>query len=122
MLNLTKCRIGIIGLGYVGLPLAVEFGKHFDTVGFDVNARRIADLSARRDRTLEVSRAELTAATRLVFTTALADLRRCRTFIITVPTPIDEYNRPDLRPLTSASSSVGKVLKRGDVVIYESTV
>jgi UDP-N-acetyl-D-glucosamine/UDP-N-acetyl-D-galactosamine dehydrogenase len=122
MFSLRKCRIGIIGLGYVGLPLAVEFGKHFDTVGFDVSARRIADLTALRDRTLEVSRAELAAATRLSFTTALAELRRCRTYIVTVPTPIDEYNRPDLRPLTSASSSVGQVLKRGDVVIYESTV
>src|ERR1700741_1980116 len=117
MFSLRKCRIGIIGLGYVGLPLAVEFGKHFDTVGFDVNARRIADLAARRDRTLEVSRAELAAATRLSFTTALADLRRCRTYIVTVPTPIDQYNRPDLRPLTSASVTVGRVLRRGDVVI-----
>ncbi len=122
MLSLRKCRIGIIGLGYVGLPLAVEFGKHFETVGFDINAHRIADLVALRDRTLEVSKAELATATRLFFTTSLADLRRCRTYIVTVPTPIDEYNRPDLRPLTSASASVGQVLKRGDVVIYESTV
>jgi UDP-N-acetyl-D-galactosamine dehydrogenase len=122
MLNLTKCRIGIIGLGYVGLPLAVEFGKHFDTVGFDTNARRVADLIALRDRTLEISRSELAAATRLKFTTSLADLRRCRVYIVTVPTPIDEYKRPDLRALTSASASVGQVLKRGDVVVYESTV
>ncbi len=122
MLSLRKCRIGIIGLGYVGLPLAAEFGKHFETVGFDTNPGRIADLTAFRDRTLEVSRAELKAATRLSFTTTLTDLRRCRAYIVTVPTPIDEYNRPDLRPLTSASASVGQVLKRGDVVIYESTV
>jgi len=122
MFSLRKCRIGIVGLGYVGLPLAVEFGKHFDTVGFDVNARRVADLSALRDRTLEVSRSELAAAKRLSFTTTLADLRRCRTYIVTVPTPIDEYNRPDLRALTSATVSVGQVLKQGDLVIYESTV
>src|SRR5579862_8224740 len=122
MFSLRKCRIGIVGLGYVGLPLAVEFGKHFDTVGFDVNARRVADLSALRDRTLEVSRSELAAAKRLSFTTTLADLRRCRIYIVTVPTPIDEYNRPDLRALTSATVSVGQVLKQGDIVIYESTV
>src|SRR5690348_3280449 len=109
MFSLRKCRIGVIGLGYVGLPLAVEFGKHFETIGFDVNLGRIADLSALRDRTLEVSRAELAAAARLSFTTALPALRRCRTYIVTVPTPIDDYNRPDLRPLTSASASVGQV-------------
>ncbi len=122
MFNLRNCRIGIVGLGYVGLPLAVEFGKHFDTVGFDVNEKRISELKGRRDRTLEVTRAELAAATRLSFTTALADIKRCRVYIVTVPTPIDQYNRPDLKPLVAASTSVGKVLKRGDVVIYESTV
>lgn len=122
MFNLRNCRIGIVGLGYVGLPLAVEFGKHFDTVGFDVNERRIAELKARRDRTLEVPRAELAGATRLAFTTNLADLKRCRVYIVTVPTPIDQYNRPDLKPLINASTSVGKVLKRGDVVVFESTV
>jgi UDP-N-acetyl-D-galactosamine dehydrogenase len=122
MLSLRKCRVGVIGLGYVGLPLAVEFGKHFDTVGFDVNATRIKQLAARRDVTLEVSGRELASATRLKFTTALADLKRCRVYIVTVPTPIDEYKRPDLLPLTRASESVGKVLKKGDVVVYESTV
>jgi len=112
----------VVGLGYVGLPLAVEFGKHFDTVGFDVKAERIAELKAGRDSTLEVSRAELRSATRLRFTTDIADLKRCRVYIVTVPTPIDEYKRPELTPLRRASESVGSVLKKGDVVIYESTV
>ncbi len=122
MLNLRKCRLGVVGLGYVGLPLAVEFGKHFDTVGFDVKRGRIAELEAGRDSTLETTRAELKAATRLSFTSDLADLKRCRVFIVTVPTPIDEYKRPDLTPLIKASESVGKVLKKDDVVVYESTV
>jgi UDP-N-acetyl-D-glucosamine/UDP-N-acetyl-D-galactosamine dehydrogenase len=122
VLNLRKCRIGVIGLGYVGLPLAVEFGKHFDTVGFDVKPDRIAELKAGRDSTLETTRAELKAAVNLSFTTTLADLKKCRVFIVTVPTPIDEYKRPDLTPLVKASESVGKVLKKGDVVVYESTV
>ena len=122
VLNLRKCRIGVVGLGYVGLPLAVEFGKHFDTTGFDVKAPRIAELKAGRDSTLEVSKAELKGATQLKYTTDLADMKRCQVYIITVPTPIDEYKRPDLTPLVKASESVGKVLKRGDVVVYESTV
>jgi UDP-N-acetyl-D-galactosamine dehydrogenase len=122
VLNLRKCRIGVVGLGYVGLPLAVEFGKHFDTVGFDVKAARIAELEAGRDSTLETTRAELKAATGLTFTSNLKDLKTCRVFIVTVPTPIDEYKRPDLTPLVRASESVGKVLKKNDVVIYESTV
>ena len=122
MLNLRKCRIGIVGLGYVGLPLAVEFGKHFDTVGFDVKKARIAELEAGKDSTLETTRAELKAAARLRFTTELKDLKSCRVFIVTVPTPIDEYKSPDLTPLVRASESVGKVLKKGDVVVYESTV
>src|SRR5690242_16958850 len=122
VLNLRKCRIGIVGLGYVGLPLAVEFGKHFDTTGFDVKKSRIAELEAGKDSTLETTRAELKAATQLRFTSDLADLKRCRVFIVTVPTPIDEYKRPDLTPLERASESVGKVLKKDDVVIYESTV
>lgn len=122
MLNLRKCRVGVIGLGYVGLPLAVEFGKHFDTTGFDIKAGRIAELKAGRDSTLEVSKSELKSATSLSFTSDLAALKRCQVFIVTVPTPIDEYKRPDLTPLVKASESVGKVLKRGDVVVYESTV
>jgi len=122
VLNLRKCRIGVVGLGYVGLPLAVEFGRHFETIGFDVKAARIAELKAGRDSTLEVSKAELKDARRLSFTTDLSELKRCRVFIVTVPTPIDEYKRPDLTPLVRASESVGKVLKKGDVVVYESTV
>jgi UDP-N-acetyl-D-galactosamine dehydrogenase len=122
MLNLRKCRIGVVGLGYVGLPLAVEFGRHFDTVGFDIKADRIKELQAGRDSTLETTRAELKAAKRLSYTSELRDLKRCRVYIVTVPTPIDEYKRPDLTPLVKASETVGKVLKKGDVVVYESTV
>jgi UDP-N-acetyl-D-galactosamine dehydrogenase len=122
MISLRSCRIGVIGLGYVGLPLAVEFGKRFDTVGFDVNAKRIKALQAGRDTTLETTRQELKAAARLTFTTNPAGLNRCRVFIVTVPTPIDEHKRPDLGPLRRASETVGRVLKRGDVVVYESTV
>jgi UDP-N-acetyl-D-galactosamine dehydrogenase len=122
MFSLRNCRIGIVGLGYVGLPLAVEFGKHFDTTGFDIKPDRIRELQAGRDRTLETTREELRAATNLKFTTQLKDLRRCRIFIVTVPTPIDEYKRPDLTPLVGASNTVGQVLKKGDLVVYESTV
>ncbi len=122
MLSLRNCRIGVVGLGYVGLPLAVEFGKHFDTTGFDVKVDRIRELRAGRDSTLETTAQELRAATGLKFTTDLKQLRRCRIFIVTVPTPIDEYKRPDLTPLVGASNTVGQVLKKGDVVVYESTV
>jgi len=121
-LSLRRCRIGVIGLGYVGLPLAVEFGKHFDTVGFDVRAERIAELERGKDSTLEVTRAELRSSDRLTYTTKLADLKRCDVFIVTVPTPIDQYKRPDLTPLVTATEAVGRVLKRGAVVVYESTV
>jgi UDP-N-acetyl-D-galactosamine dehydrogenase len=122
LLNLRKCRVGIVGLGYVGLPLAVEFGKHFDTVGFDVKAERIAELRRGVDTTLEASKAELKSSTHLTFSTNLAELKRCRVFIVTVPTPIDEYKRPDLTPLIRASESVGRALRKGAVVVYESTV
>ncbi len=122
MFNLRKCRIGIVGMGYVGLPLAVEFGKHFDTVGFDVKQERIRALKAGRDSTLEVSAADLKSASHLRFSTRLQDLRPCSVMIVTVPTPIDEFKRPDLTALMRASESIGAVLKRGDVVIYESTV
>ncbi|MGH8328442.1 MAG: nucleotide sugar dehydrogenase, partial [Steroidobacteraceae bacterium] len=122
MIHLRKCRIGVVGLGYVGLPLAVEFGKHFDTLGFDIKEHRIAELASGRDSTLEVSRAELKSAARLSFSTDLEDLKRCRVFIVTVPTPIDEYKRPDLTPLVKSSETVGKVLTKGAVVVYESTV
>ncbi len=122
MLKLRKCRIGVVGLGYVGLPLAVEFGKHFETTGFDLKTARIKELEAGRDSTLEVGRKELAAAARLTYTSDLEDLEPCRVYIVTVPTPIDTYKRPDLSPLIAASTSVGKVLKKGDVVVYESTV
>src|SRR5881394_2964309 len=115
-------RIGVVGLGYVGLPLAVEFGKQYETIGFDVNPKRVAQLRRGRDVTLEVTAAELKAAKNLTFTTELERLRRCQVFIVTVPTPIDGYKRPDLGPLMRASETVGAVLKRGAVVIYESTV
>jgi UDP-N-acetyl-D-galactosamine dehydrogenase len=122
MFHLRKCRIGIVGLGYVGLPLAVEFGRHFDTVGFDIKPQRIAELASGRDSTLEVSPAELKSAARLSFSSELDSLKRCRVFIVTVPTPIDEYKRPDLTPLIKASETVGKVIGKGAVVVYESTV
>ena len=115
-------RIGVVGLGYVGLPLAVEFGKYFPTVGFDINQRRIAELQSGKDGTLEVSKAELKGATQLEYSADLAALKKCTFFIVTVPTPIDQYKRPDLTPLVKASETLGKVLKRGDIVVYESTV
>ena len=117
-----KEKIGIIGLGYVGLPLAVEFGKKFEVIGFDINATRIAELSSGIDRTREVETSELTASTGLTFTTRVDELNKANIFIITVPTPIDEFKKPDLTPLIKASETVGKVLKRGDIVIYEATV
>jgi UDP-N-acetyl-D-glucosamine/UDP-N-acetyl-D-galactosamine dehydrogenase len=122
MLSLRNCRICVVGLGYVGLPLAVEFGKIYETLGFDVNPQRVAQLRAGRDTTLEVARADLKAARHLDFTTDLKRLRGRRVFIVTVPTPIDAYKRPDLTPLVRASHSVGQVLAKGAVVVYESTV
>jgi UDP-N-acetyl-D-galactosamine dehydrogenase len=120
--SLDKVRVGIIGLGYVGLPLAVEFGKKFPTVGFDINKARVAELSSGKDHTLECSSEELASATTLTFSTDLNDLNACNVFIVTVPTPVDSSNRPDLTPLIKASETIGKVIKNGDVVIYESTV
>ena len=115
-------KIGIIGLGYVGLPLAVEFGKKYDVVGFDLKESRIAELRAGKDSTLETSPEQLSAARLLRFTTDYHDLAACNRFIVTVPTPVDEHNAPDLSPVRSATTTVGKVLKKGDIVIYESTV
>jgi UDP-N-acetyl-D-galactosamine dehydrogenase len=115
-------KIAVIGLGYVGLPLAVEFGKKRPVVGFDVKADRIEQLRAGQDSTLEVSPEELAEASQLNFTTAPADLAECQVFIVTVPTPIDAHKRPNLTPLIKASETVGAVLKKGDIVIYESTV
>jgi UDP-N-acetyl-D-galactosamine dehydrogenase len=122
MRNLEEARIAIVGLGYVGLPLAVEFGKHYATTGFDINAARVDALRAGHDATLEVESEELAAATHLRFSAQLDDLRDCNVYIVTVPTPIDSAKRPDLTPLVKASETLGKVLKRGDVVVYESTV
>src|ERR1041385_6517790 len=115
-------KIGIIGLGYVGLPLAVEFGKQLDVVGFDINQERIAELKQSNDRTRENSAEELKASTKLAFSSNIDDLKSVNYFIITVPTPVDEFKKPDLTPLIKASTTVGKVLKKNDVVIYESTV
>lgn len=122
MLALNEIKLAVIGLGYVGLPLAVEFGKGRDVVGFDINQRRIEALSQGRDSTLEVSDGELKLATGLKFTADASDLHACNVYIVTVPTPIDEYKQPDLTPLIKASETIGKVLKKGDIVIYESTV
>lgn len=115
-------RIGIIGLGYVGLPLAVEFGKIYETVGFDINRERIDELRQGIDRTLECEQSELAQSKKLKFSSDAADLRAVDYFVVTVPTPVDEYKKPDLSPLVKASETIGKVLKRNDVVIYESTV
>lgn len=120
--TLDNARIAIIGLGYVGLPLAVEFGKKLSVVGFDIKPQRIAELEAGRDSTREVESVELLAAKHLTFTTDAERLRNCGVFIVTVPTPIDAVNRPDLTPLVKASRTVGRVMRRGAVVIYESTV
>ncbi len=117
-----EARLAIIGLGYVGLPLAVEFGRRFPVVGFDVSARRLEELRAGHDRTLETSAAALGAATHLVYSGRPEDLRATDIFIVTVPTPIDRHKRPDLTPLVKASETVGRVLKPGAVVVYESTV
>ena len=114
--------IAVIGLGYVGLPLAVEFGKARPVIGFDINASRIDALRVGHDATLEVSNDELATADQLAFTSDPADLAAASIYIVTVPTPIDAHKRPDLTPLLKASEMLGGVLKRGDIVIYESTV
>lgn len=117
-----EIKLALIGLGYVGLPLAVEFGKKRQVVGFDINEARITALQAGHDATLEVEDDELAQAQFLKFTSNIDDLRACNCFIVTVPTPIDDFKRPDLTPLIKASETIGKVLKKGDIVIYESTV
>lgn len=122
MLSISDIKIAIIGLGYVGLPLAVEFGKKVPVVGFDIHQKRINELKLRQDHTLEVSPEELSQSAHLSYTADLEHLKDCNFFIVTVPTPIDLVNRPDLTPLKKASESIGKVLKKGDIVVYESTV
>jgi UDP-N-acetyl-D-glucosamine/UDP-N-acetyl-D-galactosamine dehydrogenase len=119
---MKEVTIAVVGLGYVGLPLAVEFGKKFETLGFDINAGRIQELRSGVDHTLEVSSDELKSAELLQFSSDIETLRKATVFIVTVPTPIDEHRQPDLTPLIKASETIGKVIKKGDVVIYESTV
>lgn len=121
-MQIKDIKLAIVGLGYVGLPLAVEFGKKLSVTGFDINAARIAELRNGHDHTLEVDEAELKSATGLQFTTSLEKLSEANVYIVTVPTPIDLYKRPDLTPLLKASETIGRVLKKGDIVIYESTV
>jgi len=120
--NLKKLRVGVIGLGYVGLPLAVEFGKKFPTVGFDIKASRIDELNSGRDSTLEVTKKELARLKGLSFSSDVADLADCNFYIVTVPTPIGDGNRPLLTPLRNASMTLSAILKKGDIVVYESTV
>jgi UDP-N-acetyl-D-glucosamine/UDP-N-acetyl-D-galactosamine dehydrogenase len=122
MINLAAVKLAVIGLGYVGLPLAVEFGKRRPVAGYDINPARIAALQAGHDATCEVSDEDLRSARDLRFTADIADLKNCNFFIVTVPTPIDEHKRPDLNALIRASETIGKVLKRGNIVVYESTV
>ena len=122
MLDIKNIKIAVIGLGYVGLPLAVEFGKHLPVVGFDINAERISALAAGTDHTLEVSDEELTQALHLSYSSDIQALKDCNFFIVTVPTPIDDYKQPDLTPLIKASEAIGSLLKKDDIVVYESTV
>lgn len=122
MFQLEQLRIAIIGLGYVGLPLAVEFGKHKPTIGFDINTDRIQELKSGHDHTLEVTSDELKHVHQLSYTADIEDLKTANFFIVTVPTPIDDFKQPDLTPLVKASQSIAKVLKKGDIVVYESTV
>ncbi|WP_153445944.1 Vi polysaccharide biosynthesis UDP-N-acetylglucosamine C-6 dehydrogenase TviB [Vibrio algicola] len=121
-MKLESLNIGIIGLGYVGLPLAVEFGKSFPTIGFDIHKTRVQALETGIDSTLECSKEELMSAKKLTYTSELSDIQQCNFYIVTVPTPIDDNNAPDLTPLIKASESLGKVISAGDVVVFESTV
>lgn len=121
-MDLQNIKLAVVGLGYVGLPLAVEFGKKREVLGFDINPHRIAELNNGVDRTLEVEPEELKSASLLRYSSDVSEIAQANVYIVTVPTPIDEYKRPDLSPLIRASETIGKVLKRGDIVIYESTV
>lgn len=120
--NLESLNVGIIGLGYVGLPLAVEFGKKYSTIGFDINEPRVKELGLGKDSTLECTSSELSEAHRLKYTSSLDDIKECNFYIVTVPTPIDSSNAPDLTPLQKASEALGKVITIGDIVVFESTV
>ncbi|WP_187147124.1 Vi polysaccharide biosynthesis UDP-N-acetylglucosamine C-6 dehydrogenase TviB [Psychrobacter arcticus] len=121
-MNISNIKIAVIGLGYVGLPLAVEFGKNHSVIGFDINNDRITELTSGMERTLEVSNEELAQAAHLSYSSNIQALKDCNFFIVTVPTPIDEYKQPDLTPLIKASESIGSLLKKDDIVVYESTV
>ena len=121
-MNLEKVKIAVIGQGYVGLPLAIEFGKKYPTIGFDVNEGRIDELKKGFDHTNEASPEQLSSAKQLTFSANINDISTCNIYIVTVPTPIDEFKTPDLNPLRGASTMLGKILKKGDTVIYESTV
>ena len=121
-MQIDQVKIAVVGLGYVGLPLAAEFGKKMSVIGFDINRLRIDALKSGHDHTLEVDAAELASAKHLSFTTELSELAKANFYIVTVPTPIDRYKNPDLTPLIKASETIGKVLKPGDIVVYESTV
>lgn len=122
LIQLNNIKVAVVGLGYVGLPLAVEFGKKRSVIGFDINEARIEELKSGLDHTLETESEEITAAQHLIFTAEPSDLSAANCFIVTVPTPIDKHKRPDLTPLLRASELIGRVLKKGDIVIYESTV
>ena len=122
MINIDNIKIAVIGLGYVGLPLAVEFGKKVEVIGFDINIDRIAELKSGTDHTLEVSDAELAQAQNLSYSSDINELKECNFFIVTVPTPIDAHKQPDLTPLIKASEAIGSLLKKDDIVVYESTV
>jgi len=122
MFDLNKVKIGILGLGYVGLPLAAEFGKKFETVGFDIKESRVDELRNGIDSTLEVEPAELKESVNLSYTSEASDLKDCNVYIVTVPTPIDEFKTPDLSPLIGASKMLGELISKGDVAIFESTV
>lgn len=121
-LSVKNAKIAIIGLGYVGLPLAVEFGKNRKTIGFDINQDRVKELTARVDSTLECSEEELSEAINLTYTASIEDINNCNTYIVTVPTPINKHKQPDLTPLIKASEAIGTIISEGDVVIFESTV
>jgi UDP-N-acetyl-D-galactosamine dehydrogenase len=121
-MSLKDIKIGVIGLGYVGLPLAIEFGKKYPTLGFDINQARISELLAGHDATLEVNDEELKDAPFMSYSFSVDDLKKCNVYIVTVPTPIDEHKQPDLTPLIKASAMIGKVVNKGDIIIYESTV
>ena len=121
-MNLDKVKIAVIGQGYVGLPLAIEFGKKYPTIGFDINRSRIDELKKGVDHTNEATPEQLTSATELSFSANINDIKECNIYIVTLPTPIDEFKTPDLNPLRGASKMLGEILKKGDTVIYESTV